>query len=273
MDAPTVFRDSSLRGASVSPEGGVLARKTSRVRENRWAFLLSVLLACAACTSAPPYAGLTATALLEYSRAAYEREEWDEAVEALERLVQGAPGFDQMAEARMLLAQAYLNKGDYVTANSEFVRFSSTYPTHELMTEAALGLCRSNARLSPITDRDQHFTVQALTSCQAVTLDYAGTPQAAEADSIQAAMIEKLAWKDLDRGEFYFSRGLLDSGLIYFEQVLQTYAETTAAPAALLFIYRTYQRLEYEEEATDTRQRLLDRYPDSPEAQEVLDVG
>ena len=106
-------------------------RGGSRRRATSWTLLLSVLFMCAACSSAPPYAGLTASELFEYSRAASEREEWDEAVTALERLVQGAPGFDQMAEARMLLAQAYVNKGDYVTANSEFVRFSSTYPpTH-----------------------------------------------------------------------------------------------------------------------------------------------
>lgn len=245
------------------------------VRATGWIPLLSMLVLglCAACSSAPPYAGLTASQLLEYSREAYDREDWDEAVTALERLVQGAPGFDQMAEARILLAQAYLNKGDYITANSEFVRFSSTYPTHELMTEAALGLCRSHSRLSPILDRDQQYTVQALSSCQAVTLDYPGSQQAAEADSIRGVMVEKLAWKDVSRGEFYFDRSLLDSGLIYFEQALADYPDTTAAPAALLFIYRTYQRLEYEEEATEARQRLLDRYPESPEAQEVRDVG
>ena len=245
----------------------------SRTRRTGWIPVLSLLVMLPACTSTPPYVGLTASQLLEYSREAYEREDWDEAVTALERLVQGAPGFDQMAEARMLLAQAYLHKGDYITANSEFVRFSSTYPTHELMTEAALGLCRSHARLSPILDRDQQYTVQALSSCQAVTLDYPTTPEAAEADSIRNVMVEKLAWKDVGRGEFYFSRGLLDSGLIYFEQALEEYPETTAAPAALLFIYRSYERLEYEEEAMEARQRLLDRYPDSPEAQEVRDVG
>ena len=248
-------------------------RGGSRRRATSWTLLLSVLFMCAACSSAPPYAGLTASELFEYSRAASEREEWDEAVTALERLVQGAPGFDQMAEARMLLAQAYVNKGDYVTANSEFVRFSSTYPTHALMSEAALGLCRSNARLSPILDRDQHYTLQALSSCQAVTLDYPGTQEATEADSIHVVMVEKLARKDVSRGEFYFRRGLLDSGLIYFEQALQDYPGTTSAPAALLFIYRTYERLEYEEEATEARQRLLDRYPDSPEAEEIRDVG
>ena len=251
----------------------VMAR--SHVRANGWAPVLSVLVVClcAACSSAPPYAGLTASQLLEYSQAAYDREDWDETVRALERLVQGAPGFDQMAEARMLLAQAYLNKGDYITANSEFVRFSSTYPTHELMTEAALGLCRSHARLSPILDRDQQYTVQALSSCQAVTLDYPGTREAVEADSIRGVMVEKLAWKDVSRGEFYFDRGLLDSGLIYFEQALDSFPETSAAPAALLFIYRTYQRLQYEEEAAEARQRLLDQYPDSSEAEELSDVG
>ncbi len=238
-----------------------------------WALAPLVVCLCVACASTPPYFGLTASQLLEYSQEAFDREDWDEAVTALERLVQGAPGFDQMAEARMLLAQAYLNKGDYITANSEFVRFSSTYPTHELMSDAALGLCRSHSRLSPILDRDQQYTVQALSSCQAVTLDYPGTPEAAEADSIRDVMVEKLAWRDVGRGEFYFRRGLLDSGLIYFEQALESFPDTNAAPAALLFIYRSYQRLEYEEEAVEARQRLLDRYPDSPEAEEVRDVG
>ena len=251
----------------------MMGRKRARVMAwtRMWAML--VVWAGAACSSTPPYFGLTASELLEYSREAYERADWDEAVTALERLVQGAPGFDQMAEARMLLAQAYLNKGDFVTANSEFVRFSSTYPTHQLMSEAALGLCRSHSRLSPILDRDQQYTVQALSSCQAVALDFPGTPAAVEADSIRGVMVEKLAWRDVGRGEFYFNRGLLDSGLIYFEQALEDYPDTTAAPAALHFMYRTYRRLEYEEEALEARQRLLDRYPDSPEAEEVRDVG
>ncbi len=247
----------------------------SRARARGWRSALAALVAClcAACASAPPYAGLTAAQLFGHAQEAYDREDWEEATRALERLVQGAPGFDRTAEARMLLAQAYLNKGDYVTASSEFVRFSSAYPTHELMTGAALGLCRSHARLSPILDRDQQYTVQALSSCQAVSLDYPGTPEAAEADSIRGAMVEKLAWKDVGRGEFYFDRGLLDSGLIYFEQALESYPETSAASAALLFIYRTYRRLEYEEEAAEARRRLLDRYPNSPEAREISDVG
>ena len=226
----------------------------------------------AGCRSAPAYVGLPAPELFEYAEAAYDRRDWDEAIASLERLVAGAPGFNQMAEVRLKLGQAYLEKGDHITASSEFLRFSSTYPTHELMPDAALGVCRAQSSLSPIPDRDQRYTIQAISSCETLRLDYPGTPQAATADSLWTDMREKLARKDLGRGEFYFNRGLLDSGLVFFEDVVGDFPETTAAPVALLFIVRTYERLGYEEDAVEARQRLLDQYPESEAAREFTDA-
>ena len=237
----------------------------SRLRAIRWTALALV----AGCSSAPAFVGLAAPDLFEYAQAAFERRDWDEAIAAFERLTFGAPGFNRMAEARLRLGQAYLEKGDYVTASSEFLRFSSTYPAHELMPDAALGVCRAQSNLSPIPDRDQRYTIQAISSCQTLRLDYPGTTQAATADSLWTDMREKLARKDLDRGEFYFDRGLLDSGLVFFEDVVQDFPETTSAPAALLFIVRTYERLGYEEDADEARQRLLELYPESEAAREL----
>ena len=278
MEQPATRPETPLSDPSPSAAG---ARRLSPIRRSRpdvnrrartalaFGFLLA---AAAACRTVPPYVGLTAPELFDYANAAYEREDWDEAILAYERLVLGAPGFNQMAEARLRLAQSYYQKGEYVTASSEFLRFSTTFPTHELMPDAALGLCRAHSELSPIPDRDQRYTVQAIDSCQTVRLDYPDTPQAGVADSLWTDMREKLARKDLDRGEFYFDRGLLDSGLVFFEDVVEQYPETTSAPSALLFIVRTYERLGYEEDASEARQRLLELYPDSDAAQEIRDV-
>ncbi len=237
---------------------------------NRLSIVLLLLAGLApACASAPAYVGLNADELLAYAQARYDEEDWNEAIASLDRLILGAPGFGQLPRARLLLARSYYNKEDYLTAASEFVRLINNHPTHEVVPEAALGVCRAYAALSPIPQRDQSYTEQAIRSCQNVVTDHAGSAFADSAVTVQAEMRGKLAQKDLERGIFYFRRGLLDSALIFFEDVVESYPDTDAAPEALLHIVRTYERFGYEEDAQEARERLLSLYPDSPQARAV----
>jgi outer membrane protein assembly factor BamD (BamD/ComL family) len=55
--------------------------------------------------------------------------------------------------------------------------------------------------------------------------------------------------------------------VVYFEEVVTEYPDTTIAPGALEQLVETYSRLGYVEDAEDARERLLREYPQSPEAQ------
>ncbi len=229
--------------------------------------------ALSACTSTPPYQGMTAQQVYDIAVGQYDAGEYGKAVEALERLFIAFSGFERAADARLLLAHANFAKGDFLTAQSEYTRFLDRHPSNPEAPVAALGVCKSLAALSPIPERDQTYTQDANAVCRNVVLDYQGTPQAVEAAEVAAQMRLKLAHKDYLNAEFYLRRELYDSAIKYFEFLVQDYGDTEWAPKALLGIYRANLAIGYDDLAEDARARLLAGYPDSPEATAVAVDG
>lgn len=232
------------------------------------ALLLAALL-LGGCGTAQPFRGMGAQDIYQTGMRSFEAEEWDDAIEAFERVLFSFPNFANAPEARFNLARAFFEKGEYVTAASEFTRFLDRFPTHELAPDAALRVCRSYVRLSPIVQRDQSFTRQALASCDNVARDYAATEQGERAREHRAEMRRKLARKVLVGGQFYLERKLYDSAIIYFSDVVQNYSETDAVPAAMKGLVEANTAIGYQEEAEDWRQRLLSEYPDSEAARQL----
>lgn len=230
---------------------------------------LPALLLAAACSSSPPYEGMSGEEIFREGEALYEAEEWDDAVDALEHFTSRFPVHERHPDARWLLAHAYFEREDYVQAATEFDSFASAHMGDARAPEAALKACRSYAELAPIPQRDQHYTHRARDYCDFVARDHPGSEVAQQALEVRDEMVEILAEKDFKAGEQYKDRGAYDSAIIYFEEVLEHYPDTSWAPRALLAKYESYREIGYDREAEEARQQLLAEFPDSPEAQEV----
>lgn len=235
--------------------------------------LVAFGLLAAGCTSTSPYQGMTDEELYQLGLAKYEEGEFGDAIKALDRLLVSFGNSDRMAASRLLLGHAHYGKGDYLTARAEYRRFLDRYAAHPDAPTAALGICRSLVALSPVPQREQSYTMDAISSCRNVVVDYPGTEASSEAAGLGAEMRVKLAEKDYLNGDFYFRRRLYDSALVYFQSVVDLYPETTWAPKALLGIYQANTAFGYEDLAEDARQRLLTNYPDSEEARVVRSDG
>lgn len=222
-----------------------------------------------ACGSAPPYQGMGADELYSYAQAAFEREEYDDAIGALERLVASFPAFEGIVEARLLLADSFFAKEEYLSAAADYERILQRFGRSPLAPRAALGVCRSYVRLSPIPQRDQRHTEQAAVACGNVAADYRGTPEGERAAELRDRMVGRLAEADYLVAEYYLKREWYDSAIIYLEDLAERYPETRWAPRALMRMVEAYETIGWEEEAEDTRERLLSRYPDSPEARRL----
>jgi outer membrane protein assembly factor BamD len=225
------------------------------------------------CASAAPYQGLDSDQLFELGAQEFEDGDWDEVVRVFERFIFADPTNARMVEARLYLARAYFNREDYLTAVSEFTRIIDRHPGDRLAPEAALGICQSYAALSPHIERDQAYTVQAFNACDNVVQDFGGFESSLEAEDLREQMREKLAEKELTRGNFYFQRKMYDSGIIYFNGVLTQYPGTETGAKALLRLYQSYTEIGWEAEAEDAKERLLREFPDSESAREVRANG
>lgn len=224
------------------------------------------LLVLPACSSAPPYQDMGPDDLYRYAEAAFEEEEYDDAIGALERLVASFPAYEQIVEARLMLADAFFEKEEYLSAASDYERILQRYSQSPLAPRAALGVCRSYLELSPIPQRDQTYTEQAVVACGNVAADFRGTPEGERAAELQDRMIARLAESDYLVADYYMKREWYDSAIIYLEDLAERFPETRWAPRALLKMVEAYEAIGWEEEAEETRERLLSQYPDSPEA-------
>lgn len=235
--------------------------------------LAAAVLLAAACGTANPYQGMTTDEIYEMAVREFEEGEYDNAVRALDRVLASDAGFERAEEARLMRAQAHFLDGDYILAQSDYRRFQQTYPTSPRAAEAALGVCRALVELSPIPQRDQDYTEEALAVCGNVATDYRGSPEAQRADSLARTMHLKLAEKEYLNGEFYFRRDLYDSAIKYWEFVLELYPDTPWAPRALKGIYDANTAIGYDDLADEALQRLLEEYPESRAAREVRANG
>ena len=233
-------------------------------------WIASLALGLAACRGADPYQGLDAETLFRNAQTEYEEGNYGNAIEALERLVVSFQSSELLPEARYLLAQSHFADGEYITARSEYERFLDRYVGHELSAAAALGMCESLAGLAPHPQRDQGFTIEAITICGNVIVDYAGTPESLDAAEIRDALRATMAEKEFLNAAHYFRRKQYDPAIKYYEFVVNLYPESEFAPQALLGLYRSNDEIGYDDLAEEARARLLREYPDSEAAAELL---
>ena len=231
--------------------------------------VLAVSAALTACRSSNPYQGMEAADLHALAELKFREGEHDEVERSLNRLFIAFPSYQRIPEARLLLADSYFADKQYITAAAEYRRFIDRFPQDTRAPVAAIGLCKSSVATSPDIQRDQSPTEDAELVCRNVASDYQGTPQGLEAAVMAEQMRLKLAEKDYSIGEYYFRRKFWDSSVMYWDKVEKDYPDTVWAPRALLGIMHAYEKIGYQDLVEETRKRILDSYPNSPEARDV----
>jgi len=225
------------------------------------------------CGGGDPYQGMDAEALFRLAETEYAEGDYDNAIDVLERLLINFTDFNRLPDARMMLAEAYFEEDEFLTARSEFQRFRDRYVAHPRAAEAALGECRSLAAMAPHPQRDQTYTREAVTVCGNVTVDYAGTPEAAQAGQMREDLRYTLAEKEFLNAEHYFRRDQYDPAILYYQFVVNLYPDTEFAPRALLGLYKANLEIGYDDLAEEARARLLREYPESEAATEIVASG
>jgi outer membrane protein assembly factor BamD len=204
-----------------------------------------------------------------YARAvdAYEARRFERAIDMLEMFVSQHLGDPRAPEARMMLGQAHFERREFATAATHFQRLVLDFPTHPRALEARFLTCDAYYRLSPRPALDQQFTLSSLIHCESVADNFPGTEEGERARAHVVELTDRLAQKAYETGMFYFRRRAFDSAVVYFEEVVARYPQTSVAPAALGQLVETYERIGYVEDAAEARARLLREYPQSPQAQ------
>lgn len=203
--------------------------------------------------------------------AAYIEEDWADAIRYFDRFIIVGGSDPRVEQARYNVAQAHFNRGEYVTAASSFARLATDLGRADAAAGARFMACRSYQELSPDPQLDQEYTRAAIDHCQSLLDIFPGSDFQAQAETIVEEMWSKLAAKVYETAEWYRGRRAYDSAILYYEDVVTSYPQTEWAPRALGRLVEVYGVLEWEEEATEVRERLLREYPESAPARALSD--
>jgi len=223
----------------------------------------------AGCTPAMPPEGALPRTRFDWSVDRFEREKYHDAIRGFRDHLLREPLHPTADSSRLLLAESYLATDQELLAANEFRQLATSRPNSVLADDAQLGVCRSFWAVSPGLPRDQEFTGKAIEECTRLLEFFPRSPLVGEARDLVAQARQKMAAKELRVGKYYYDREFDESAIIYFENILQTYPEADVIPETLLFLHVAYDRVGFRNEAQLVRQRLIELYPDSPQAREI----
>ena len=197
----------------------------------------------------------------------FHRGKYLNAVDQLTLVTFNYSGSSIVDSAQYYLAESHFMMKEYILAAAEFERLVSHFPSSPLVDDARykIGLCYF--KLSPKYALDQEYTYKAIEEYQRFTEDY---PQSSLVPEVLESIFQartKLAKKTFKSGKLYFRMKDYQSAIIYMNEVLDYYYDTNFAPPAMLLKGESLSKLEREDEARQVFDKLVNKYPDSNEAE------
>lgn len=228
--------------------------------------LLSLVMACA--PSMPPPES-SPRQRYDWSAERFEQGKYSQAIRGFRDHLFRDPLDPTADSARLMLAESYLESDQELLAANEFRQLVTTRPNSSLADDAQFGICRSYWAMSPSIPRDQEFTRKAIEECARLVEFYPRSPVVAEARAVGEEARQKLSEKEYAIGKWYFKRRMYESSIIYLESVLVNYPGSQVEPQALGLLHDAYWYVGFRREAEQVEIRLLELYPDSPEARDL----
>jgi tetratricopeptide (TPR) repeat protein len=126
-----------------------------------------------------------------------------QAIPLYEKLVANAPNWDKAPEMQFYLAWLYEEDHQFEMAAKTYEAVQLTWPEGEYAPGAVMGRARSLYLLANSTPRDESACRQALAALATYLRDYAGSPQAAEAQKYLDELKTRLSETYYERAVFY----------------------------------------------------------------------
>lgn len=196
----------------------------------------------------------------------YEKEDYSNASEAFETVVQLARGTEYGQDAQFYLAESYYNNERYLLAASEYERFISLFPRVERRQEAQFKEAYCYYKLSPRFKLDQDYTRTAIEKFQLYNSRFPNSEKADEVGQYISEMRTKLAKKLYHSGDLYLRTDRYEAAVIYYDLTIDKYPETKWAQRALVDEIKTYNI--YAGRSVASKQR--ERYQKAVEAYETF---
>lgn len=173
----------------------------------------------------------------------YDNEKYYKAIDHFTFVVYNAPGSDNADNAQFKLAHCHYHLKEYLVAIDEFQRLMLRWPASELVEEADFMIGESYNMLSPVYQRDQTYTYEAIRQYQDFIQTYPYSKHRKTAEQRIQDLRMKLAQKVYDAGKLYMVLREWNSAVITFEEILNNYYDTSLYHPVLLELAECYKKM------------------------------
>lgn len=201
----------------------------------------------------------------------YERQDYIEAVSALQTFSFNYPQDPRVEDARWLTAEAYYGADDWVTAAQEYLGFERDFSRSAQAPAALYQAGRSYEQLSLRPELDQRDTERAINMYERLTTEYPGSDFDEQAREKRRRLRNKLAEKTYLNAEFYFDSKRYEAAEIYLVDMIEKYPDSDWLPASYSLLAETFCKQGLRDRASELYDLLLDTFPDSDAASDIDD--
>jgi outer membrane protein assembly factor BamD len=166
-------------------------------------------------------------------------------------------------KAQLMQAYAQYQRNAYDEAINAAQRFITLHPGHKDASYAYYLIALCNYEQIMDIRRDQTKTQKALASLEEVSRRYPGTAYAQDAQAKATLARDHLAGKEMEIGRYYLKKGSYLAGINRFKRVITEYQNTSHTPEALYRLTEAYLALGVRSEAQTAAAVLGYNYPNS----------
>jgi outer membrane protein assembly factor BamD len=209
-------------------------------------FLALVLSACAGRTAAPEPG---ANQLSQDGMKAFDKEKWDKAIDAFQKVKDRYPFSPYALTAEMKIADSLYMKESFEEAIVAYQQYEKMHPRNEAVPYCIFmqGMC--NWRQLHTKDRDQTPTAEALRNFKRLIADYPDSPLLKEAEGKIAECQELMAAQELYVARWYNRTGHPRSALSRLNYLLANYPATKTAEEGRAFLPEVKEGVAEQEKA------------------------
>lgn len=172
----------------------------------------------------------TADSLIMEGMDAYQRNRYEKAIEAFQKIKDRFPYNQYAIVAEIKLADSYFLNKDYELAVAAYKEFEKLHPANEIIPYVIFqqGMCYF--KQMPTIDRDQSFASQAVQEFERLIKGFPKSEYVSQAQTNLISARKNLVAHEFYIGEFYFKGEKYEAALGRFEGILRKFPDTPHPP-------------------------------------------
>jgi outer membrane protein assembly factor BamD len=224
--------------------------------------IVFIVIAFSGCGSSELTKIISAEERFAMGKAYFDDEDYLEAITEFEIVKMQFPGSAVADDAQYYLAECRFQREEYLLAAMDYQTLKSSMPSSSFAPSAQykIGLCYYY--LAPTSYLDQEYTNRSIDEFQAFIEYYPKDDLAPDATAKIRELTDRLAKKIYDIADLYMILEYYKSATIYYTVVIEKYHDTPYAEEALIGRIRSWiERNKFTDARRDV-EKYFDKYPE-----------